>query len=576
VAKTRLSGVPSGPEAATFELKIGATLSNVRLTEPIEAGKKLSVWRGQREGGGSVTVHALMPGASKRERDTFFKAADRITQARGEQHLPGVVPIAEIVPSAGAYIAELAASGTLADLPVLDWEFTRKFGFVRRLALIVATMHKRGLFHGCMRPQNILLDEQFEPVVSDVGALVIEDSFPGTAETRHEYWAYTAREVRQGQAPNARSDIFSLGRLLHFVLAGDEPNELDENLPKLDRLADEAPGLVRIVRRATLRDAAQRYESVDQFLDELGRYQDAATVGIAHPDGLEGKERKRDSLLPGTLPEARPSGRGESMRGAEVKKAEPKKAEPAKPDAAKKTEPGKKPEADKVRVVPMQVVHSTASSEAADPISGVVAVVLGSLGLALLAVAGVLAYRSGEVTRAVQSVGIAGAVFGSAWLPGFGRWYLLRPGWVAACVALVVLGEPWELAASAGRKAKFSHGTPAQRAGAVVALARGGRTQFRELDLTGADFAGQSLPGVDFSGTKLTGARFERADVARVNFADADIGHADFKGAKLDGAQVSGSVGWREAVCDDKTVMPAGWSCAGSNPRSDHDVKGLH
>ena len=64
--------------------------------------------------------------------------------------------------------------------------------------------------------------------------------------------------------------------------------------------------------------------------------------------------------------------------------------------------------------------------------------------------------------------------------------------------------------------------------------------------------------------------------MARVNFSDADIGHADFKGAKLDGAQVSGSVGWREAVCDDKTVMPAGWSCAGSNPRSDHDVKGLH
>ena len=568
MAKTNLSGSLGAAEESVFELKTGGKLSTVRLIEPVESGTKVAVWRAQRQDGGSVTVHALLPGASKRERETFVKAAQRIAAARAEQPLPGVSPIIEVIPAAAALIAELSPSGTLADLPVLDWEFTRKLGLVRRLALTLATLHKRGLFHGSLRPQNILLDDQFEPVVSEVGSIVLEDSFPGTAETRNEYWAYAAREVRQGQAPNARSDIFSLGRILQFVLSGDDPDEQDENLPKLDKLTEPPPGLVRIVRRATLRDPAQRYESVDQFLDELGRYHDAGAVGIAHPDGNEGKERRRETLPPGSIPDAR-----ESKSSVKV---DSKKGEPSRPDSAKKSEPSKLAEGEKVRVAPMQFVTSATKRDSDDPVTATVAVVLGVLGIVACGVAAYLAYRTGEVRRVARIVGIIGALLGSVWLPGFSRWYVFRPIWAASCVALVLFGDPWEQVAAAGRRAQFSRGTPTQRAAAVVSLARGGRTNFREIDLTGVDFSGRALPGIDLSGSKLVGVNFERADMSNANFADADVGHADFRGARLQGAKISGSIGWRDAVCNDTTVMPDEWSCPGakSNPRSDHDVAG--
>ncbi|MBM4376775.1 MAG: pentapeptide repeat-containing protein [Deltaproteobacteria bacterium] len=584
ISKTRLGGFQArGVDAgAAFDATVGATVSNVRLTEPIESGKKLASWRGVREGGASVTVFLMLPGTSKRERDTFAKASERIRGLRATELLPGVAPITEVVAASGVAIADLHAAGTLADLPVLDWDFQRRLALVRRLGLILSVLHKRAVFHGCIRPQNILLDEQFEPMLSEIGALVLEDSFPGTADTRHEYWMYAAREVRQGQSPNASSDVFSLGRLLHYVLVGDEPDEPDEPLPRLDSLAthaDTPPGLVRIVRRATSREPAQRHDSIEQFLDELARYSDAAGVGVAHPEGLEGRESKlprRDSVTAPAL-DPRASMRGELPR-AEAKGASSSKDDVKKPEGAKKPdgqEAAKKPEGEKVRVVPMQVIRSTASSESIDPISGTIAVVLGALGLiGLLAAAG-LAYRAGDVAGVVQVVGVVGAALVTAWLPGLSRWYLLRPVWAAACVALVILGDPWELAAVAGRQAKFSKGTPAQRAAAVEAMAMRGRKQFRDLDLTNLDLSRRTLADVDFTGTKLAGALFEGADLSRVNFSDADIGHADFRGARLTDAQVSSSVGWREAVCNERTVMPQGWSCPESNPRSDHDVAGI-
>lgn len=562
MAKTRLSGIPQAPEVPAFELKIGARLSDVRLTEPIESGSKLALWRGRHDSGVACTVHALVAGATKRECDTFMKSAGRILAARAAQGFAGVSPIVEVVPAAVACIADFTASGTLADLPVLDWEFARKVAFLERLGLGLATLHERGIFHGCLRPQSIVLDEEFNPVVSDVGAIVLEDSFPGTADARNEYWAYAAREVRQGQAPNARSDVFSLGRLMQFVLTVVEPDEEDENLPKLDSLASEQVGMVRIIRRATLRDPAQRYETITQLLEELSRYQDINAVGIAHPEGLDGKERRRDSRLPGSAPEPRDSKSALAFDG--------KKPEASTVDSSKKAV-GEKPRTSRLPAAPVSEARG-----AVDPVTSTLAIVLGGLGFALLGLSLFLAYRAGQVTGAARSVEILGALLASTTLPGLSQWYVFRPVWAAACVALIVASAPTGLAASSGRQAKFSHGTPAQRGAFIVQFLREGRTEFRELDLAKADFTGQSLRGADFTGSKLTRAVFRGADLSKVNFSDADVTRADFGGADLENAEVSGSLGWRETICDEKTKMPVAWVCERAKPASKHDVPGIH
>jgi hypothetical protein len=535
--------------AEEVQLQPGATIAGVRLIEPIETGTKVASWRGQRSGGSPVTIHALLPGARNRERDTFLKAAGRLAAMRKEQFMPGLVAVSDVVSAANLYVADGTASGTLADLPVLDWDFARKLGFVRCIGLVLSQIHRTRMFHGCVRPQNILLDEQLEPVLSDVGVIVLEDSFPGTAETRHEYWAYAAREVRQGQAPDARSDVFSFGRLLHFVLAGEDPDEPDEPLPKLDKLRDSPPGLVRIMRRATQRDPAQRYATMDALLEDLGRYQEADQVGIVHPDGLEGKERPKEAP---SEPEAPPSRR------------EPKKGDAKKSDA--ESEKSRQP-----NQAPIQIVVGPTRDESTDPIAGGRSLVIAAFGLAMLGGAAAMAYKNGEVTRPVQALAIGGTLFFSACLPGTRRWYLMRPVWAAVCITLVLLGDLAGLAADEGRKAKFMRGSPSQRANAVVGLARRGRKIFRNLDLSRVDFTGKDISALDFTGTKLVEARFVDANAAGAIFVDADLSHADFAGASLEGAEVTGSVGWRDALCNKDTRMPKNWRCVDGKPKSEHD-----
>ena len=102
-----------------FELRVGATLGDVRLVEPVETGTKISCWRAERRAGGQATVHALMSGASERERDTFLRAANRLASLHRDRPVAGLVPVESVVPDANIYIAYLSVSGSMADVPAL-------------------------------------------------------------------------------------------------------------------------------------------------------------------------------------------------------------------------------------------------------------------------------------------------------------------------------------------------------------------------------------------------------------------------------------------------------------------------
>ncbi len=87
-----------------------------------------------------------------------------------------------------------------------------------------------------------------------------------------------------GDALDPRSDIFSLGRVLYFLLCGKHRLLPGEDLLPLDELADAPDGLVRVVRKCTRLDPADRYQTIKQLLADLVRYDQNEAVGVAHPD----------------------------------------------------------------------------------------------------------------------------------------------------------------------------------------------------------------------------------------------------------------------------------------------------
>lgn len=79
-----------------------------------------------------------------------------------------------------------------------------------------------GMTHGDIKPANILFDKAGNAKVADFGLA----RFKGEKPKPGEVWGtpyYVAPEVVKGQAPNAGSDIYSLGGTLYHVLTGEPP-----------------------------------------------------------------------------------------------------------------------------------------------------------------------------------------------------------------------------------------------------------------------------------------------------------------------------------------------------------------
>ncbi|AXB43234.1 serine/threonine protein kinase [Amycolatopsis albispora] len=124
------------------------------------------------------------------------------------------------------------------------------------LAATLAAAHATGLVHGGVTPGNVLFRSSGEPVLGDFG-LTLRHAFPGEMTTGVDFLA--PETVRDGTR-NERTDLYGLGAVLYFALAGSPPHQgqpgeqVDERLlrtlsgevPVLDR-TDLPPGLSQLV-----------------------------------------------------------------------------------------------------------------------------------------------------------------------------------------------------------------------------------------------------------------------------------------------------------------------------------------
>jgi hypothetical protein len=83
------------------------------------------------------------------------------------------------------------------------------------------------------------------------------------------------------------------------------------------------------------------------------------------------------------------------------------------------------------------------------------------------------------------------------------------------------------------------------------------------LDLSYADFSGQSLYGVDFGGMKLANSRFDHSELSGCSFGAADLTDASFRGA---------DVAWTSAGDFNGTILPPPVHFSGA----EIDVETLH
>jgi hypothetical protein len=161
--------------------------------------------------------------------------------------------------------------GVLRDLPWGDWRLEERLRHFVAVAGIVERFHALDVPVGTLSPNYIAVDGELKPFM--LGPRIAPRSGP-----------YVPPETASERLIDLRSDVYSLGRLLYFVVAGEDPPREARDVPMLEELSRYPAGVVRIIRKATCRDPDARYQFIDDLLADLKRYREHADVGMLHPD----------------------------------------------------------------------------------------------------------------------------------------------------------------------------------------------------------------------------------------------------------------------------------------------------
>ena len=222
----------------------------------------MSVWRATNKDGAACAVTVVEMTASPAQRAQFARAADALSSSTAA----GVLRVQAVSPAKDAFVSDLWTTGTAADLPVLRWPLAQKIGFARRVAESLAALHAEGHVHGCLSPANIALSDDLAPVLTEVSMVCVATSFDGDRENIFGFGAYAAPEAMDRVVTDPRSDVYSVGRLLLFLILDADPG------PENTAPASKAPARVTdVVRRCTMPSPDARYADMAELAADLAR-----------------------------------------------------------------------------------------------------------------------------------------------------------------------------------------------------------------------------------------------------------------------------------------------------------------
>jgi WD40 repeat protein/serine/threonine protein kinase len=172
-------------------------------------------------------------------------------------------------------------------------EIRDKLKLMSTICDAVGYAHRRGIIHRDLKPANILVTENGTPFVVDFGlARMLEKDLDSgnTLSMAGELLGtpgFMSPEQARGdaQSTDIRSDCYSLGSILFWVLTGHSPHDLSGSpLTMMRRIAEEEArspkslgvsldrDLTALLSKGVSIDPANRYQTADELAQDLRRY----------------------------------------------------------------------------------------------------------------------------------------------------------------------------------------------------------------------------------------------------------------------------------------------------------------
>jgi serine/threonine protein kinase len=209
---------------------------------------------------------------------------------------PGIVPVhdAGMLADGSLYYCMKYVQGQTLDQHVENLKsVSEQLRLVQRLAEPLAYAHSRGVLHRDLKPSNIMIGPFGEVLIMDwglakqIGTPNLDNdskiaSVPLTARATGVVGTpgYMSPEQSQGAAADPRSDIFSLGAVMVFILTSG--GKLLQSLPR---------PLQAICSKAMATDPAARYQSVEHLICDVEKFVEQAPVNAYQESVFERLQR---------------------------------------------------------------------------------------------------------------------------------------------------------------------------------------------------------------------------------------------------------------------------------------------
>ena len=234
----------------------------------------------------TITVVSLSPADEEEYRQRFFREA----QAAGKLSHSGIVTIYDVGEEESTQtpfiVMEFIEGQTLEELARGERLPTEvALGLVKQVAEALDSAHSQEIVHRDIKPANILVTPDGRAKITDFGVAKLpmtQFTQPGQVLGTP---AYMSPEQLTGGGVDGRSDLFSLGVILYWLLTGDKPFTGDtttavcfkivykDPIPPSQLNPSLGPDYDYVVERALAKDPGRRYQRGREFADDLEDFQ---------------------------------------------------------------------------------------------------------------------------------------------------------------------------------------------------------------------------------------------------------------------------------------------------------------
>jgi serine/threonine protein kinase/Flp pilus assembly protein TadD len=179
------------------------------------------------------------------------------------------------------YVMDYAAHGSLADNDFYIGDVEQCLRVFKEILIGVREAHRKGVIHRDLKPANILLyPTQRGVIITDFGLGLIKDRETDEKITQQDellgprFFMAPEQYVSPSEA-NERSDIYSLGKILYYMLTGkgkvfrEQLDDITKDLKEPNPYIPQVQEL--LLNRMVAEKSADRFINVDEAIDAVER-----------------------------------------------------------------------------------------------------------------------------------------------------------------------------------------------------------------------------------------------------------------------------------------------------------------